>query len=337
MMEAFEQPFHGIRFGVPDDSYYETQDGLSLGVDPVHTHDWNPGGQSQIRRQVSRREVPTLPLSRNAQRVQSYFRHLPFDPVDITCLALPEIIAEKIRACCQRSKARDIYDLSVFATRPLDRPLIRRLVVLKLWQAHDAFNPEAFLEKLADAGAFDWEDLRQLVRRPAVSAPAPRLATTPAPRLPFRGGGRRPDTRHRSSIRATTASSGRGRPSFAMIPSPGPKARPDGTRICNSALPSSAFSTNRPSSSRSPSTRVPAPASSGSSGAGSGQGSGSGSPISIGMPDQKGERHASAPGSSQASSAHSASASRSASVWSRTGMSASSKRGGAACAAHAFR
>ncbi|MCY4004183.1 MAG: nucleotidyl transferase AbiEii/AbiGii toxin family protein [Rhodospirillales bacterium] len=337
MMEAFEQPFHGIRFGVPDDSYYETQDGLSLGVDPIHTHDWNPDGQSQIRLQVSRREVPTLPPSRNAQRVQSYFRHLFFDPVDITCLALPEIIAEKIRACYQRSKARDIYDLSVFATRPLNRPLARRLVVLKLWQARDAFDPEAFFEKLADASAFDWEDLRQLVRRPAVSAPAPRLATTPAPRLPFRGGGGRPVTRHRSPIRATTASSGSGSSSLAMIPSPGPNARPDGTRICNSAFPSSALSTNRPSRSLSPSTRAPASASIPSSGAELAQGSGSGSPISIGTPDQKGERQISARGSSQASSAHAASASRSASVWSRTGMSACSKRGGPACAAQASR
>ena len=165
MMEAFEQPFHGLRFGVPDDSYYETQDGLSWGVNPVYAHDWNPGGQSQIRLQISRREVPTLPPSRNAQRVQSYFRHLPFDPVDITCLALSEIIAEKIRACYQRSKARDIYDLSVFATRPLDRPLIRRLVVLKLWQAGSAFDPEALMARFNDATAFDWEDLRQLVRR----------------------------------------------------------------------------------------------------------------------------------------------------------------------------
>ena len=148
MKEAFEQPIHGIRFSVPDDSYYETQDGESWSVNPVYAHDWNPGGQSQIRLQVSRREVPTLPPSRNAQRVQSYFRHLPFDPVEITCLALPEIIAEKIRACYQRSKARDIYDLSVFATRPLNRPLIRRLVVLKLWQAHDAFHPEAFIKNL---------------------------------------------------------------------------------------------------------------------------------------------------------------------------------------------
>ena len=55
MMEAFEQPFHGIQFGVPDDSCYETRDGLSWGVNPVYAHDWNPGGQSEIRLQISRR------------------------------------------------------------------------------------------------------------------------------------------------------------------------------------------------------------------------------------------------------------------------------------------
>ncbi len=172
MMEAFEQPFHGIRFGVPDGSYYETQDGLAWGVNPVYAHDWNPDGQSQIQLQVSRREVSTLPPSPNAQHVQSYFRHLPFDPAVITCLALPEIIAEKVRACYQRSKARDVYDLSVFATRPLDRLLVRRLVVLKIWQAGDAFDPEALMTKFDDATAFDWDDLRQLVRRTQTIDPA---------------------------------------------------------------------------------------------------------------------------------------------------------------------
>ena len=41
------------------------------------------------------------------------------------------IVAEKIRACYKRSKACDIIDPSNHATRPLNAPLIRRLVVLK--------------------------------------------------------------------------------------------------------------------------------------------------------------------------------------------------------------
>jgi hypothetical protein len=159
------------RFSIPDDSYYETQDGLSWGVNPAYLHDWNTGGDSEVKLQISRREIPTLTPDRLAQYDQSYFRHLPFAPVEITCLALPEIIAEKIRACYQRDKARDIYDLGMFATRPLDQPLIRRLVVLKLWQASDAFDPAALMEKFADGIAFDWDDLGQLVRRTQVIEP----------------------------------------------------------------------------------------------------------------------------------------------------------------------
>src|SRR5580704_11942650 len=36
MMQAFEQPFHGIQLSIPDNSYYETQDGLSWGVNPIY-------------------------------------------------------------------------------------------------------------------------------------------------------------------------------------------------------------------------------------------------------------------------------------------------------------
>jgi predicted nucleotidyltransferase component of viral defense system len=142
MMAAFEQEFHGIQFSIPDESYYETVDGLSWGVHPVYVHDWNGGG-SEIKLQISRRETPTLPTESRRQIEQSYFQHLPFGPADINCLAFAEIIAEKIRACYQRNKARDIYDLGVFATRPLDQALIRRLVVLKLWQARDSSIPNA--------------------------------------------------------------------------------------------------------------------------------------------------------------------------------------------------
>jgi predicted nucleotidyltransferase component of viral defense system len=168
MMQAFTEPFHGIQFAIPDNSYYETQDGLSWGVNPTYVHDWNPGGQSEVKLQISRRETPTLGPERRPQCAQSYFQRLPFTPVDINCLAFPEIIAEKIRACYQRNKARDIYDLGMFATRPLNQPLVRRLVILKLWQAQDSFDPVRLMTKFADGQAFDWDDLGQLVRRTQV-------------------------------------------------------------------------------------------------------------------------------------------------------------------------
>ena len=78
---------------------------------------------------------------------------------------LPEILAEKIRVSYQRNKARDIYDLGMFATRPLDRALIRRLVALKLWQAGNTFDPERLIRKFEDGPDFDWDDLRQLINR----------------------------------------------------------------------------------------------------------------------------------------------------------------------------
>ncbi len=165
MMDAFLQPFHGIQFLIPDDSYYLTQDGLSWGVNPTYTHTWNRSGESEIKIQISRRETPTLATEIRPQCEQSYFRILPFVPVEINCLALSEIIAEKIRACYQRNKARDIYDLSIFATKPLDQLLIRRLVVLKLWQSRDTFHPERLMKKFEKGRDFDWDDLSQLVRR----------------------------------------------------------------------------------------------------------------------------------------------------------------------------
>ena len=168
MMQAFDQPFHGMQFSIPNDSYYETQDGLSWGVNPTYSHDWNASGVSEVRLQISRRETPTLPTERRPQIEQSYFKPLPFAPADIICLALPEIIAEKLRACYQRNKARDIYDLGIFATQPLDQPLIRRLVVLKLWQAHDTFDPARLMQKFKDGRDFDWDDLRQLLNRSSV-------------------------------------------------------------------------------------------------------------------------------------------------------------------------
>ena len=47
MMDAFAQPFHGIQFSIPDDSYYETQDGLSWGVNPTYTHPGIAAGKAK--------------------------------------------------------------------------------------------------------------------------------------------------------------------------------------------------------------------------------------------------------------------------------------------------
>lgn len=165
MMEAFQQPYHGIQFGVPDEGYYETQDRLSWGVNPTYTHEWNQSDENEVKLQISRRETPTLQTVMLRQQTQSYFRFLPFEPAEIRCLALEEMMAEKLRACYQRNKARDIYDLGMFAARPQNQPLIRRLVVLKLWQANDGFNPGALMQKFADGRDFDWDDLRQLTNR----------------------------------------------------------------------------------------------------------------------------------------------------------------------------
>lgn len=163
MMEAFEAPFHGLGFSIPGENYYEVDDGMSWGVSPTYVHDWNQAG-SEIKMQISRRETPTLVIERRAQCDQSYFRFLPFEPAEIDCIALPEIIAEKIRACYQRNKARDMYDLGMFARRPMNQPVVRRLVVLKLWQAGDSFDPQRLMQKFADRTAFDWDDLGQLLR-----------------------------------------------------------------------------------------------------------------------------------------------------------------------------
>jgi hypothetical protein len=93
----------------------------------------------------------------------SYFAHLEFEGFDVRSLDATELIAEKVRAAFQRAKVRDLYDLHRFASRPFNGELLRRLVILKLWQARDPFDPEGFFSKLR-GGVYDWEDVHRLVR-----------------------------------------------------------------------------------------------------------------------------------------------------------------------------
>jgi len=50
----------------------------------------------------------------------------------------------------------------------LDQPLIRRLIVLELWQARDSFDPTRLMQKFSDGRDFDWDDLRRLLNRAVV-------------------------------------------------------------------------------------------------------------------------------------------------------------------------
>lgn len=74
-----------------------------------------------------------MPVKEVSQLRQDYFNLLPFEPAAIPSLVPEETIAEKIRAASQRSKRRDLHDLSEISARPFRRDLTRSLAVLKLW------------------------------------------------------------------------------------------------------------------------------------------------------------------------------------------------------------
>jgi predicted nucleotidyltransferase component of viral defense system len=159
LIEVFNRSHHGITFSL--DEYYKTDDATSFGGDVLYHHDWNDRGH--FRLQVSLREKPTLSVVARAMQQQSYFPQLEFKPPKVLVMAPIEMIAEKVRASFQRAKVRDLYDLFRFATTPFDGELLRRLVVLKLWQVRDPFDAEAFFVRLRD-GHYDWDDLMRLLR-----------------------------------------------------------------------------------------------------------------------------------------------------------------------------
>ncbi|WP_298335630.1 nucleotidyl transferase AbiEii/AbiGii toxin family protein [uncultured Erythrobacter sp.] len=163
-----EAPYHGITFAFDrDKDWYHIEDGLS--ANPLCTHDANKNGV-RIKVQISTREQPILPVIPIPQLPQDYFKLLPFDPVDIPCLAYEEITSEKVRAASQRTKIRDLHDLSEIAKRPIDQDTVRALAVLKLWAVGDRLHFESFCERINDAD-YDVEDLRMLLRKDESPSP----------------------------------------------------------------------------------------------------------------------------------------------------------------------
>ena len=126
-----------------------------------YSHSWNSG---EFMFEVSFREKPLLPLDELPLIDEMYFKYCEFPSFPVRCLYKEELLAEKLRAAYQRFRARDLYDLYLFADRPFDKSLVQKLAVIKCWNVHEPFNPKKLLDSIAES-KYDWTDLERLVRR----------------------------------------------------------------------------------------------------------------------------------------------------------------------------
>ena len=164
LLDALAAPYHDIAFGFDrDKDWYVTDDGSS--AIPVCAHPDNQKGV-KIKIQISTREKPILPVVPTAQLEQDYFRLLPFKPELIPSLYLEEAIAEKIRAASQRTKIRDLHDLSEIGRAALNHDLIRPLAVLKLWNVGGpGLNYDRLRQRIQGTKDYELGDLRSLLRK----------------------------------------------------------------------------------------------------------------------------------------------------------------------------
>jgi hypothetical protein len=160
-VEALGKAAYGISFEIATKDFYVSEDGRSCGANVAYRHDWNKGA---FKLEISLREAPSLPLQDMPLLPQPYFKHLEFKAFAVRSFQFEELLAEKIRASSQRVRARDIYDLFKAAERPIKGPLIRSLAAIKCWNVGKPFEPQRFLERLR-SGKYDWDDLRQFVRK----------------------------------------------------------------------------------------------------------------------------------------------------------------------------
>lgn len=161
LLEMFERKeFSDIRFSYNDNDIYDTKN--SFGINVTYSHDWNPG--SIFKLQISFRNRCILPPIMRQVTEEVYSKYLEFPLPIIPCMALDEIIAEKVRACYQRATVRDAFDLFLFSKQPFNKELIRKLVAIKMWEVHQDFDAKKFLEKVSE-GKFAWYDIERLIRR----------------------------------------------------------------------------------------------------------------------------------------------------------------------------
>jgi predicted nucleotidyltransferase component of viral defense system len=152
--------YYGIRFLIDEEFSRRDDTILSYGAVVSYSHSWSSG---TFQMEVSLREEPSLGVRSLPLLDELYFRYCEFKPFRVPCLQKEELMAEKIRAAFQRLRSRDLYDLYVLAKTPYNKSIVRALAVLKCWNVREPFNPELFLDRVAN-GDYDWSDLKRLVR-----------------------------------------------------------------------------------------------------------------------------------------------------------------------------
>jgi predicted nucleotidyltransferase component of viral defense system len=164
MLDALGEPYHGLSFRFDRDKDWYFTD-RSLAANPICLHAGNQRGV-KIKLEVSLREKPVLPVRALPQLEQEYFKLLPFKPAAIASLAYEEVLSEKVRAASQRSKIRDLHDLSEAAGRAVDRDLLRSLAVIKLWESDkDNLDYAQFAAQIEGGKDYDLGDLTNLLRK----------------------------------------------------------------------------------------------------------------------------------------------------------------------------
>lgn len=134
--------------------------GVSFACDVHYSHGWNNG---IFKFEVSLREDPVLEVLDRRIQDEIYFKYTEFDPFEVPCMQLEEVLSEKIRATYQRANARDVYDLYQFGSRPYDRDLVKRLAVIKFWNDRTDYDPEAMLSRVK-AMKIDFSDVEYLLK-----------------------------------------------------------------------------------------------------------------------------------------------------------------------------
>jgi predicted nucleotidyltransferase component of viral defense system len=150
--------YYGISFRLEDQWDSDDSYGALIG----YSHDWNSG---TFEIEVSFREKPILPVVGLSILDEMYFRYCEFGTFQVPCLQKLEVLAEKIRASFQRIRARDLFDLYLFAATPgsYDMGKVKALAVIKCWNSKDPFDPTRLMTTISD-GKYDWNDLQRLVR-----------------------------------------------------------------------------------------------------------------------------------------------------------------------------